>query len=245
MLYQLGILKDKINCYQANNTYVYVAVFKSWVEGFNNVIFSYNREFDGRISPHEIKGWDFSATKKTIRDPSVKAFENELEKTMDRFSSELNEFKENLNAKQIPFHQMRKCFKVGTDGCLANPVYDKNKAFIAMPFDAAYTDAYEYGIKVALKNLGMTYYRADSDVSNVDIMCKICREIQSCRVVIANISSLNPNVMLELGLAYGIGKHVMIIKDKNTKNISDLGCIEYIEYSHAYELMCQLIKALQ
>jgi hypothetical protein len=51
--------------------------------------------------------------------------------------------------------------------------------------------------------------------------------------------------MLEQGLAYGLGKPVIIIKDEKTKAISDLGSIEYIEYSHAYDLMTKLVKALE
>ena len=50
--------------------------------------------------------------------------------------------------------------------------------------------------------------------------------------------------MLEQGLVYGLGKPVIIIKDKNTNAISDLGSIEYIEYSHAGDLRDKLLKAL-
>ena len=50
--------------------------------------------------------------------------------------------------------------------------------------------------------------------------------------------------MLEQGLAYGLGKPVIILKDKATKAISDLGSIEYIEYSHAGDLQQKLYKAL-
>lgn len=75
-------------------------------------------------------------------------------------------------------------------------------------------------------------------------MCKICRELQSCGLAIFNISDLNPNVMLELGLAYGMGKPVIIVKDSKTKIITDIGGIEYIEYTHAHDLQQKLIKAL-
>lgn len=37
---------------------------------------------------------------------------------------------------------------------------------------------------------------------------------------------------------------MIIIKDKETKAISDLGSIEYIEYSHAGELQQKLFNAL-
>lgn len=71
-------------------------------------------------------------------------------------------------------------------------------------------------------------------------MCKICQQIQICKMAIINISGLNPNVMLEQDLAYGLGKPIIIIKDKSTNTISDLGSIEYIEYSHAMDLRDKL-----
>jgi predicted nucleotide-binding protein len=71
-------------------------------------------------------------------------------------------------------------------------------------------------------------------------MCKICEQMQISKYLIFNISGLNPNVMLELGLSYGLGKETIIIKDKKTKSISDLGSNEYIEYSHAGELQQKL-----
>jgi hypothetical protein len=48
--------------------------------------------------------------------------------------------------------------------------------------------------------------------------------------------------MLELGLSYGLGKETIIVKDKETKNISDIANAEYIEYSHAGELQTKLMK---
>ena len=66
--------------------------------------------------------------------------------------------------------------------------------------------------------------------------------MQICKYLIFNISGLNPNVMLELGLSYGLGKETIIIKDKETENISDIANAEYIEYSHAGELQKKLVK---
>lgn len=135
---------------------------------------------------------------------------------------------------------MRKCFKIGIEGCPRNPAEKRRKVLIAMPFSEKYTDSYEYGIKIALEQAGFDHYRADSEINNKDIMCKICYELQTCDKIIVNISGHNPNVMLELGLAYGLGKEVIVIKDKETTTISDLGSIEYVEYAHAGELQHKL-----
>ncbi|MDD4781134.1 MAG: hypothetical protein PHT02_11125 [Tissierellia bacterium] len=99
-------------------------------------------------------------------------------------------------------------------------------------------------VKLILEQKGLQPYKADVIINNKDIMCKICEQIQSCGIIIVNISGLNSNVMLELGLAYGLGKRVIVIKDKKTTTISDLGSIEYIEYSHAGELQQKLNEIL-
>ncbi len=105
-----------------------------------------------------------------------------------------------------------------------------------MPFADEYKDAYEYVIKVALESAVYRYYRADKY-----FMCKICNKIQKCSIIIVNISGLNPNIMLELGLEYGIGNKVIFLKDSKTKNISDL---VNIEYNHTGELQEKLYKIL-
>ncbi|MCH3965526.1 MAG: nucleotide-binding protein [Clostridium sp.] len=64
--------------------------------------------------------------------------------------------------------------------------------------------------------------------------------MQSSKYLIFNISGMNPNVMLELGLSYGLGKETIIIRDKETKTVSDIAGIEYIEYNHAFDLQKKL-----
>ena len=189
--------------------------------------------------------YDLSSTQKTVREAAVKYFSKTLGSLADKIENDIEEARTKTNERSIPNHQMRKCFKLGIDQCPVNPPFQKNRVFIAMPFDNAYYDSYNYGIVPALNSLGFEHYKADNEISNKDIMCKICTELQSCGLAIINISGLNPNVMLEHGLAYGLGKSVIIIKDKATKAISDIGSLEYIEYEHAYDLMEKLCEALK
>lgn len=116
------------------------------------------------------------------------------------------ELRNGIVSKEIPLHQMRKCLKIGTKGYPKNPQLEKRKVFIGMPFDNRYLDSYEYGINLLLQSLGLNAYRADESIFNLDIMCKICEEMQKCKYLIFNISGLNPNVMFELCLSYGLGK---------------------------------------
>lgn len=56
------------------------------------------------------------------------------------------------------------------------------------------------------------------------------------------ISGSNLNVMFELGLSYGLGKETILLKKSDTKPISDLSNVEYIEYRHAKDIQDKLFS---
>jgi hypothetical protein len=218
--------------------YVYAETYRGWVNEYNTLVRKYNGLTSANISMRTVADYELSSTQKTVRTDMAESFSTSVKELSDKIESDIAV--EQNKETPIPLHQMRICFKTGAKGCPINPSVKKNKVFVAMPFHDDYKDSYEYGIKIVLNQLGIDHYKADNKVDNKDIMCKICNEIQSCGIFLANISGLNPNVMLELGLAYGLGKRVFIIKDKKTTAISDLGCIEYIEYAHAGDLQREL-----
>lgn len=244
LVFEIRNLKNKVDLYIKNNEYVYTNVYASWVKEYNTLLNKYNALQELGISCISYNECDLSSTQKTVRTPTIEYFSNSIEALAEKIENDTEQERMKVSESVIPPHQMRKCFKLCIDGCPIKPVYSKSKVFVAMPFSDAYMDSYNYGIVPALTALGLSHYRADNDISNKDIMCKICQEIQSSEVVLVNISGLNPNVMLELGLAYGLGKSVIIIKDTNTKAISDLGSLEYIEYLHAHDLQQKLLGAL-
>jgi len=63
------------------------------------------------------------------------------------------------------------------------------------------------------------------------IYCDICRQIRSADIVVCNLSTYNPNVILELGLAIGSGAYVFVLRSthyRRRKGLSDLdGILEY------------------
>ena len=219
--------------------YIYPSIYKGWVSEYNSLIKKYNSITSANLSIRNVADYEFSSSKKTIRLDNVISFADAIKILVDRLDKDISA--ESDKEASIPTHQMRVCFKTRAKRCPINPQLKPKKVFIAMPFSPDYIDSYEYGIKIALDQSGIEHYKADKEISNKDIMCKVCEQIQSCGKVIANISGLNPNVMLELGLAYGLGKDVIVIKDKKTTTISDLGSIEYIEYEHAGDLQKKLI----
>jgi len=140
------------------------------------------------------------------------------------------------------FPAMPYCFKVGVAGCPKQVQLDPQQVFVGMPFRAEFEDAYEYGIRRPLDELGLKVWRADQEPKNIDLMCKICEGLQSSRYAVLNISGWNANVFFELGLAYGLGRETLIIKDRESQVPTDLKGIEYFEYGHSGELREKLLE---
>lgn len=244
LLFEIKNFKQKVEIFYRDSDYIYADTYEEWIKGYNALLKKYNMLCGFDISLMTYNLADLSSSKKTARSVAVDSFITNLSELIKKIEDDIETTKKVQYEKEIMPHQMRKCFKLGVEHCPLNPSYKRNKVFIAMPFAPEYADSYEYGIVPALSESGYEYFRADKELNNKDIMCKICVQLQSCGLAIINISGLNPNVMLEQGMAYGLGKPVIILKDSNTVQISDLGCVEYIEYHNAYELHKKLYSVL-
>jgi CheY-like chemotaxis protein len=135
------------------------------------------------------------------------------------------------------FHQFR-CFKTDTPGCSYGDIEIKpNQAFVAMPFTTSVgslemNDVYKFGIRPALRSAKYKSLRADEVFVGRDILCKICKQIQESPLCIVDVSNWNPNVLLELGMMYGWGKRVVLLKYERADAVipSDLKGMLYVEY---------------
>lgn len=237
---EIDKLIKEINLRKEQN-YVYTNIMETYIARYNQILSKYHKSTGIPLERFKLEKFDLSSTGKTVRQEAIERYLINLSSTNELIEEKLYNL-EQENISPISPHQMRKCFKTGVDGCPKNPQLKNNKVFIGMPFDDGYLDSYTFGILPALNSFGLNHFRADAEISTTDIMCKICEQMQICKYLIFNISGLNPNVMLELGLSYGLGKETIIIKDTETKMISDLGSNEYIEYSHAIDLRDKLVK---
>ena len=124
-----------------------------------------------------------------------------------------------------------------------NPIFgpasyeiDLQLAFVLMPFTDELTEIYTTLIKPTAENsdFSLICKRADDIKSNRVIMQDIWKSICEARLIIADLTGLNPNVMYELGVAHTLGKETLIIyrKDENHKFPFDLAHIRRIEYEN-------------
>lgn len=141
--------------------------------------------------------------------------------------------------------QMKRCFKTGVKHCPKEIRFFPKRIVVAMPFQSEFQDTYKYAIKPAFKDADFETWKADEQLSNIDVMCKICQAIQESGYLLADITTWNTNVVFELGLAYGLGRNVILIKKKKAEVPVNLKGIEYIEYGTIDELKRNLLLILK
>ena len=75
----------------------------------------------------------------------------------------------------------------------------------------------------------------DLPISGQIIFCQICKVMRSSRLVVANITTLNFNVLFEIGYALGLGKPVLPVRDttyeKDKKLFDEIGVFDALGYS--------------
>ena len=136
-----------------------------------------------------------------------------------------------------PNSKIVQCFKVGVNECPKDIRYSPKHVFLAIVFSPQNQDLYNLAVRPALEGSGLELWKADEPTNNViDAMCKICRAVQESAYVIADISDWKATVLFEIGLAYGMGKNVVVLKKKEAGVPVDLRGLEYLEYESTVEL---------
>src|SRR5437773_304891 len=92
------------------------------------------------------------------------------------------------------------------------------RAFVIMPFDREFNSIYEKLIRVPLTEIGYEVLRADSELDQQNILRAIVRGITTADLLIADLTTNNPNVFYELGLAHGLHIPTVLI----AQSISDV-----------------------
>jgi hypothetical protein len=84
-------------------------------------------------------------------------------------------------------------------------------AFVIMPFDPEFNDAFEQLLKPPLEAAGFRVERADTSLDQENILKRIVRGISDSQVVLADLTTRNPNVLYELGMAHGLNKPTILV----------------------------------
>lgn len=96
------------------------------------------------------------------------------------------------------------------------PDPDKPRCFHVMPYLKSFDSARE-AVRSACSAVGVTYIRDDETKEKRVITRSIWEEIGKASMVVVDVTGLNPNVALELGLADVLGRSVLLVAQDEIK----------------------------
>jgi hypothetical protein len=106
--------------------------------------------------------------------------------------------------------------------------------FVMQPFGGTLGTYYDSIFKPAIEQAGLTPIRADAEIFGTGkIMDQIWRGIGGARVLVAELTSKNPNVFYELGLAHALEKPVVLVSSNQDDVPFDLRHIRAIFYDQS------------
>lgn len=106
-----------------------------------------------------------------------------------------------------------------------------DSCFVMQPFASPLGDYYEKIYKPAIEKAGLRAVRADAEIfATGKIMDQVWSGINAAKVLVAELTSRNPNVFYELGLAHAMKKPVVLVSAKEEDVPFDLQHIRVIYY---------------
>jgi hypothetical protein len=103
--------------------------------------------------------------------------------------------------------------------------------FVMQPFAPPLGDYYEKIFKPAIEKAGLHPVRADAEIfATGKIIDQVWRGINAAKVLVAELTSRNPNVFYELGLAHALRKPVVLVSSNEADVPFDLHHIRVIYY---------------
>ncbi len=109
------------------------------------------------------------------------------------------------------------------------------EVFVLTPFHQDAFGAYQ-AIENSVKNLGLNVSRGDETKIRGDIFPHILDSIARARLIVANITGRNPNVLYELGIAHALDKNVILVSEHSDELPFDLRTKQILMYRSLQEL---------
>ena len=123
---------------------------------------------------------------------------------------------------------------------LPQPTRNPRQIFVAYSYQLYPKADYRRVFSEISKAFNVDFVFADEKITNLHILQKIADYIRSSRFGIYDISGWNPNVALELGLAFGLSEKAYIAIDPSKTPVeevpADLRGIDRIQYTSYAEL---------
>jgi hypothetical protein len=106
-----------------------------------------------------------------------------------------------------------------------------DSCFVMQPFGKPHGDYYDKIFRPAIEKTGLSPVRADNDIfATGKIIDQVLRGISQAKVLVAELTTRNPNVFYELGIAHALNKPVVMVSANEADVPFDLHHIRIIYY---------------
>ena len=233
---EFNYILAKISKYLKMNQYVYLRAFDSWVDGYNKVAQQLNADKTITVPIFKPSPVDYSSTGKSIKIDSVKKFIKTINHQVGRLEDKIAALNKLAEKKLASAHHLERFFQRDNDGLPVELALTDNRVFVASPEGKSDLKLFQQGVKPALEALDCSFFHANRLLLDDTALCKLCQELYSCQVAIFNLAGQASNVMLALGLTYGIGKPVIILQPQNDAALGELNNEGYLRYAGAADI---------
>ena len=124
----------------------------------------------------------------------------------------------------------------------------KPLVFVAMPFADEYADRFHYGISGSVNAAGFLCERADLATFTGDVVAWVKDRIDNAALVVADLTSANPNVYLEVGYAWGRRVNTVLLVaqgDELKFDVRNQRCLVFRSIRHLEELLTAELTSLR
>ena len=120
------------------------------------------------------------------------------------------------------------------------------RLFHVMPFSQSWSNAVAKAVEGTCEKVGLVYERGDRSADD-RILRRVWEGICTADFVLVDMTGLNPNVMMELGMAHALGRNTLMVarKQEGGGRVRNLAKIEIDEYADHRRLRALVGKWLK
>ncbi len=133
---------------------------------------------------------------------------------------------------------------VRSDGLMDRTPDDQPHLFVALPFDPEMRDLFRYGIQGPARSAGFLCEHFSDTPFIGDVLDRIKETIKTSTAVIGVLTGDNPNVFLEVGYSWGIGRPTILVSKDGPVAPFDVRGERHVRYSSISDLEDKLGKEL-
>jgi hypothetical protein len=124
---------------------------------------------------------------------------------------------------------------------------DPKRAFVIMPFDAEFDAVYKDLLAKPLEDAGYIVRRADDVNTRQNVLADVVRGIAEADLLVADLTTLNPNVFYELGLAHSMGVPTVLVAHQDASEDIPFDLRQYRTefYDTHFQRAGAIVEALQ